>query len=446
MSGVGGVASLPASPLSPSARRWVLAAAFCSWLGAGGQMGLVTLSARPAADGLLPAASSTDAAARAAREGAVGQRFAAQLAALQLGAAVGGVVFGRLADGRGRARALGLSVICYACGSGAASLATSVEALVGLRFLTGLGIGGAWPAAVALSCEAWPGAAKAKVAGIVGSAANVGILIQALVSGRLTIDAESWRWASLVGAAPVVLGALVWWLLPESPGWLADRAAGRTTPQPAAPLRELFRPALLRNTLVGIALATVPLLGAWGSGKWLIPWAGASSATTQAVWAVGAVLASALGGWLADQCGRRTTYFVVSGLTLAINLAIFRLLEPTDAWFLPAVFCSGLVGTVFFGWLPLYLPELFPTGVRATGIGLTYNAGRIATACGILAAGELMRRFEGDYARVGEWTSWVYALGMVVILAAPRIDRASAAPRSTGDTSANQPAAPLPRP
>jgi MFS family permease len=161
---------------------------------------------------------------------------------------------------------------------------------------------------------------------------------------------------------------------------------------------------------------------------------------------VGAVLASALGGWLADLCGRRTTYFVVSGLTLAINLTIFRLLEPTDAWFLPAVFCSGLVGTVFFGWLPLYLPELFPTSVRATGIGLTYNAGRIATACGILAAGELMRRFEGDYARVGEWASWVYALGMLVILAAPRIDRASAAPRSTGGASTNQPAPPLPRP
>ena len=79
----------------------------------------------------------------------------------------------------------------------------------------------------------------------------------------------------------------------------------------------------------------------------------------------------------------------------------------------------GLVATVFFGWLPLYLPELFPTRVRATGTGMSYNLGRLASAAGVLAAGSLMTVFEGDYATVGEIAAWVYALGLGVILLAP---------------------------
>jgi hypothetical protein len=126
-----------------------------------------------------------------------------------------------------------------------------------------------------------------------------------------------------------------------------------------------------------------------------------------------------VGGWLASVFGRRTTYFVVSLVTLLLNLSIYRLLRPGDPGFLPAVFVVGLVATVFFGWLPLYLPELFPTRVRATGSGVTYNFGRFASAAGVLGAGALMTLFQGDYARVGEVTACVYGLGMVVILFAP---------------------------
>ena len=135
--------------------------------------------------------------------------------------------------------------------------------------------------------------------------------------------------------------------------------------------------------------------------------------------AVGAVLGSAAGGWLANQLGRRTTYFVISLASLSINVAIYRWLTPGHPAFLPAVFLLGLVATVFFGWLPLYLPELFPTRVRATGAGVTYNFGRFASAAGVLAAGQLMTYFDGDYARVGEATALVYGLGAIAILFAP---------------------------
>jgi MFS family permease len=411
-------------------------AAFLGWLCAGLEMGLGPLVARPAVrDLLFRVEGQLTASLSQAEEGQVGTWFAWYLCAFLLGGAVGGLLFGRLGDRHGRVRALGWSILFFSAFTGASWLVSSLEQLLLLRFLASLGIGGAWPAGVALVSEAWPDAARPALAGAMGTAANVGILLMALLGQRLQVTPDSWRWLMLLGATPLLLGVAVLLWLPESPRWLAERSAaaslsagpGLTAGGPGAavearPLREVFRPPLLSRTLLGILLGTIPLLGAWSSGKWLIPWAdreGVDAALTQATWAVGAVLGSAAGGWLASVFGRRTTYFVVSLVTLVVNLSIYRLLRPGEPTFLPAVFLVGLVATVFFGWLPLYLPELFPTRVRATGSGVTYNFGRFASAAGVLGAGGLMTLFQGDYARVGEVTACVYGLGMVAILFAP---------------------------
>ena len=79
----------------------------------------------------------------------------------------------------------------------------------------------------------------------------------------------------------------------------------------------------------------------------------------------------------------------------------------------------GLVSTIYFGWLPLYLPELFPTHARATGAGVSFNFGRILTAVGVLGAGAITAAFNDDYARAGSITTLIYAVGMIVILFAP---------------------------
>jgi MFS family permease len=384
-------------------------------------MGLGPLVARPAVRDLLFRVEGQTVSLSQAEEGQVGTWFAWYLCAFLLGGAVGGLLFGRLGDRHGRVRALGWSILFFSVFTGASWWVQSPEQLLLLRFLASLGIGGTWPAGVALVAEAWPDASRPTLAGVMGTAANVGILLMALIGQRLQITPDSWRWLMLIGTAPLLLGVAVLMWLPESPRWLAERSAN-TTLRTGHPFGEIFCPPLLRRTLLGMVLGTVPLLGAWSSGKWLIPWAdreGVDAALTQATWAVGAVLGSAVGGWLASVFGRRTTYFVVSLVTLVLNLSIYRLLRPGDATFLPAVFLVGLVATVFFGWLPLYLPELFPTRVRATGSGVTYNFGRFASAVGVLGAGGLMILFQGDYARVGEVTACVYGLGMVAILFAP---------------------------
>jgi hypothetical protein len=102
-----------------------------------------------------------------------------------------------------------------------------------------------------------------------------------------------------------------------------------------------------------------------------------------------------------------------------MNIFIYTCLKPFGPAFLPAVFVQGVISTLFFGWLPLYLPEIFPTRVRATGTGISYNSGRFLTAAGVMAAGLLIQLFHGDYAKVGAVTGLVYALGVLVIWWAP---------------------------
>lgn len=363
-----------------------------------------------------------------------GDWFARFTAALMLGAAVGGIALGNLGDAIGRKRALGISILFYSLFAGMGSSVKTQEQMLVLRFLVGLGVGGVWPNAVALVAECWPDKARPTMAGLMGVAINTGILLLSQLARLWPITPDSWRWLFKLAAAPALLGMLVLLALPESPQWLAARskAAGAGTAQPASAksagvLRELFRPPLLRITIIGIVIGSIPLVGAWAASKWMIPWAdkvgGATlagyKAQTQGWWALGAILGSFSGAQIASLLGRRRTYFLISLGATVLTVAMFQFTAPLRPSFHPVVFAQGFMATLFFGWLPLYLPELFPTRVRAAGSGISYNVGRFATAAGVLAAGLLFTAFKGSYPTVGATAALIYALGMLVIWWAP---------------------------
>jgi hypothetical protein len=83
-------------------------------------------------------------------------------------------------------------------------------------------------------------------------------------------------------------------------------------------------------------------------------------------------------------------------------------------------FILGFVGIIYFGWLPLFLPELFPTRVRSTGSGISFNTGRVVAGFVVLFAGFFLDLFGGQYSRVGLWSGMIYAAGMFLIWLAPR--------------------------
>ncbi len=417
----------PPPPLSRAGRYAVLAAAFGALLFDGFELGLMPLASLSVSRDLLgPAYTPT----------LGGDWFARFTASLMLGAALGGIVLGSLGDRIGRARAMGVSILFYSLFAGLGAWVQTQEQMLLLRFFVGLGVGGVWPNAVALVAETWPDQARPTVAGLMGAAINSGILLLSQIAQVWAVTADSWRWLFKLAGLPAALGLAVIFLLPESRAWLASRgaaAAGGAPKKPAAPLRELVRPPLLRITLVGIMLGSIPLVGAWAASKWMIPWAdkigGAVQADykamTQGWWACGAILGSLAGAQVARLVGRRLSYFLISLGSVSLTIAMFQLTAPLQASFLPIVFAQGFVATLFFGWLPLYLPELFPTHVRATGSGISYNVGRFATAAGVLAAGLVFTALGGSYPAVGTAAALIYGLGVFVIWFAPETSRQS---------------------
>ena len=137
-------------------------------------------------------------------------------------------------------------------------------------------------------------------------------------------------------------------------------------------------------TVVGIALATVPLIGGWGSANWMMPWAGevgsqigddTIKANVGMARSLTSIVGSLFAGLLAVRLGRRAIYFVTSLGALLVAQYVFWFSSPGDKSFLFWVGLLGLFNGLYFGWLPFFLPELFPTRIRSTGAGVSFNFG-----------------------------------------------------------------------
>lgn len=420
----------PSTALTTPQRYGVLLAAFLAWMFAGLEISLFVLVHRQMTLELLgPDTPERD----------VTRWFAWFQSAFLFGAAAGGWLFGFLGDRFGRTRALGAGVLCYALGALACYFVESAGVMLAVRFLACLGVGGVWPNAVALVAEAWPNASRPFLAGVLGAAANFGFVLLGFLGYCFPVEADSWRWALLVAAAPAVIGLFIVSFVPESPRWLASRVPKGGAGADGSPLREVLTPPLLSRTVLGVMLGAIPVVGSAANANWLVPWtdhaqqekARASGsevrtpdprekAKTQMTRSGGAIFGSLLGGVVASLLGRRLSYFLISLGALAASTYIFARLDPLHPQFQLFAFVLGFVGITYFGWLPLFLPELFPTRVRSTGTGISFNTGRVVAAVVVLSAGFLLDQFSGDYAQVGLGSGMIYGAGMVVIWFVPR--------------------------
>ena len=135
--------------------------------------------------------------------------------------------------------------------------------------------------------------------------------------------------------------------------------------------------------------------------------------------ATGAIIGCLVGPLLANWMGRRMGFFSLCCASLIVCGILFRSGLDYGMPLQCLIFLAGMSTAAFYGWFPLYLPELFPTRCRATGQGVGYNSGRVFAAMGAIAGGQLVSAFGGDYARMGSVITLVYLLGMVMIWWAP---------------------------
>jgi MFS family permease len=140
---------------------------------------------------------------------------------------------------------------------------------------------------------------------------------------------------------------------------------------------------------------------------------------TQMLTGIGAVLGCFIGPLIGARMGRRPAYFLLCFLSLITCGLLFRFVRDYSSSFLLLTFLVGCTTAAMYGWLPLYLPELFPTAVRATGQGICYNSGRLFAAVGSIEMGRLMQFYHGSYARAGATITLIYAAGLLLIWLGP---------------------------
>jgi MFS transporter, SHS family, sialic acid transporter len=408
--------SVPAQSTASSKARWMaLIAAFLGWMFDGMEMGIFPLVARPALQEMQ------------VNSGIVDDKFISHwmgwiTAWFLWGAALGGIVFGWLGDRIGRVRAMTLSILCYSLFTGLSYFATQPWHLGVFRFIAALGMGGEWSLGVALVMECWPAKHRPLLAGAIGAAANVGFALIAVFGIVFPITPTSWRWVMLIGAAPALLTFFIRLFVPESERWKESVKDGH-----AQPLREIFGGGLLKTTLLAIAFASISLIVTWGAVQWIAAWADQmagkelpkAKAYAQLSSALGAIIGCLAGAWVGGRFGRRPAYFLLCLLSLIFGTWLFRGMNEFNAQFLALVFLVGGFTAAFYGWLPLYLPELFPTRVRATAQGLSFNFGRILAGIGALQMGALVQNLGGNYAKAGATIILIYILGLVLIWLAP---------------------------
>ena len=359
---------------------------------------------------------------------------------LLLGWALGGILFGRIADRIGRTRTLMLTMLIYSLGTALCALAPNVWSLAAFRFIASLGIGGEWAAGAAMVAEAVPEKRRIEAGALLYTSAPLGLALATLVNYQIAgvwmpdSPETSWRYVFLSGLIPAGVALLVRVFLKEPERWasLKERAVPK--------VRELFTPAHIALTVSGLITAITALI-TWWSCNAFIPVIASGLAQVEAAtqgldraatlamsesWKAHATNWFNFGGLLgtlltvpaAKIMGRRAMfriYFLVSAASIFVAFGQF--LSPE--WRIAMYFPIGLSVFGVFGSFTYYLPELFPTRLRGTGSGFCYNIGRVVAAIGPFLVGSIARSGTSALDSATGVLFWIGFVPLAGVLALP---------------------------
>ena len=380
----------------------------------------------------------------AAARAATSQWIGILTALLLVGWALGGIVFGHLADRIGRRRALILTITVYALGTGASAFAPSLAVLVVCRIVASLGIGGEFATGATLIAETVPERHRLVAGAFLQTASPLGLFLATFVTWVIAgwwmpeAPAESWRYVLGAGLAPILIVLLL-----RSGDSLSDTAAAPVARAGlAGSLALLFGPQLRAATLSAVSMSVLGLFTWWSCNAFL-PTIGYGLGTrvAEAQGLAGAAAVSLAESWKAAAA----TWFNVGGaigsmLTVPIALRFGRrglfaiyyavgaaslLLAFGPGW-APAVtlrltFLIGLAIYGLFGAFAYYLPELYPPQIRGLGAGFSFNVGRLGAAIGPFVVGAYSARQLDPTEGALTALTWIAVLPAVAVLLTPFI-------------------------
>ncbi len=312
-----------------------------------------------------------------------------------LAAAAGGIVFGVIADRYGRTRALMASVLIYSVFTAACGLAQTVTQLAVFRILLGIGMGGEWASGAALVSETWSTEHRGKALGLMQSAWAVGYASAALVT-MIVLPRWGWRAVFLVGVLPAFLTLWVRARVEEPKIWRD------TAPSRRGSFRAIFSGGLARFTIPLTIMNAFTLFGWWGFNLWLpgylsLPVAsgGVGFSSTTMSWLiiamqVGMWFGYVTFGYVSDAFGRKRTY-VIYTTTAAVLILVYISIRLPLALLVLGPFVA-FFATGYFSGFGAVTAEIYPTEVRASAQGFTYNMGRVASAFAPFVVGSLAQK------------------------------------------------------
>jgi MFS family permease len=311
-----------------------------------------------------------------------------------LASAAGGIIFGFVADRFGRTRALMASVLIYSVFTAACGLASTVAQLAVFRVLLGLGMGGEWASGAALVSETWAPEHRGKALGLMQSAWAIGYGAAAIVT-MIVLPRWGWRAVFFVGILPAFLTLWIRRRVEEPAIWKRTQEAGAHR----ARVRDIFGRDLLRLTVPLTFMNACTMFGWWGFNLWLpgylslpVSSGGMGFTATTMGWFIVAMQSGmwfgyVTFGFVSDTVGRRRAY-VTYTLTAAVLILAYISIRIPLALLLLGPFVA-FFATGYFSGFGAVTAEIYPTAIRATAQGFTYNIGRVASAVAPFAVGSL---------------------------------------------------------
>jgi MFS family permease len=348
-----------------------------------------------------------------------------------LTSAAGGLLFGVVADRYGRIRALMATILIFSfCSLGAATSQSLLQLMI-WRALLGIGMGGEWASGAVLVSETWPPEHRTKAVSIMQAGWALGYILAAIIAALvldvLPLGAEAWRWLFVVGVLPALLAIWVRKNIEEPPAWRKRQA------MPGARVNAfavLFGHQLRRQTIVAMLMTTCVMFAYWGLFFWLpgflarpVEQGGAGMSIVRSMgWIIPMQIGAYFGylsfGFIGDRLGRRRTFILFLTVT-ALLVPIYGQMARSPTVLMLIGPLLGFVGHGYFSLFGVFLAELFPTSVRATGQGLVYNAGRGFGALAPYTIGALATIPRIGLGSALALTSAFFLAGGVLILALP---------------------------